>query len=165
MAYLSGGISGAKMLIVWGTDWIGACRLVVYFLIGMGIAAWEVEKLFDLQIAMVLLVGLACAQKVLPSILMTFIVCYVVFSFAFAHNPRFIGFMGKLECSYGMYLWGFTVQQMIIEVLHFKMGYTVTVYKMFFISSVASFVFAVCTYYLVEKPVNRCIYRRREWKK
>mgnify|MGYP006922462924 CR=1 FL=1 len=78
MVYLSGGGNESKMLIIWGTDWIGACRLLVYFLIGMGIAVWEAEKLFDLQIAMVLLAGLACARTELPSILMAFVVCYVV---------------------------------------------------------------------------------------
>lgn len=160
IVYFSVGLNGAKQFIVWGTDWIGTYRLVAYFLMGMGVAVWEAEKLFNLQIAMVLLVGLACARTELPSILMAFVVCYVVFSFAFAHNPRFVGFMGKLECSYGMYLWGFTIQQILINILHFKTGYTVTVYKMFLISSLASFAFAACTYYAVEKPVNICMNKK-----
>lgn len=165
MVYLSGGGNESKMLIIWGTDWIGACRLIVYFLIGMGVAVWEAEKLFDLQIAMVLLAGLACARTELPSILMAFVVCYVVFSFAFTHNPRFVGFMEKLECSYGMYLWGFTIQQILIKILHFQIGYTFTVYKMLIMSSLVSFVFAACTYYLVERPISRCINKEKERKK
>lgn len=68
-----------------------------------------------------------------------FVLPYFVFSFAFAANPVFSNVFSKKDYSYGLYFYGFLVQQMLIakfSYLNLSLNYYIIV------SIAATFVFA-----------------------
>lgn len=144
-----------SMWIFWGTDWIGAWKIAIYFIIGGIIACLKVEKIFHLQIASLLLIILIGFNINYQNILIFIMLPYIFLSFALSDKPLFYKFMNKIECSYGMYLWGFFVQQSLIYVICIKQGEEISVSAMFMLSFCISLVLSFITYYLLENPMKK----------
>lgn len=143
-----------ESLVIWGTDWIAAWKLAIYFFVGMGIAACNIERFFNIQVAVLLIFILACTINSVTSSIMIIVITYTVFSFAFVEKPFFSGFMNQLECSYGMYLWGFIVQQALINIICIRFGKNIHVNIMFLLSVSITFILSASTYYLIERKIS-----------
>ena len=76
---------------------------------------------------------------------------YIVFSFAFAPRPVFAMLQGKAEISYGLYLYGFFIQQVVVDVAQ-RCGYAITFTPALLISCALTIAAAYLSYYLVERP-------------
>ena len=140
-------------LVVYGTDWISALHIIPFYLIGVVCTIPELRKYLNLQVALVLLFVCSCLNMsyVGMQIVLYFVMPYIVFSLAFAPKPAFTRLKGKAEISYGLYLYGFFVQQLVVAVAQ-KFGYQIGFMPAFVISCVLTAVAAYASYYFVERP-------------
>lgn len=102
-------------LVFYGTDWIGALHNMVYYCIGMLYTLPEVKKRLNLPLATVLLLALQFSSVgyVAHTIAMYLLIPYFAHSFAYG-SSQFAHFGKKLEISYGIYLYGFFIQQLTV---------------------------------------------------
>lgn len=150
-------IFNSNSVVFYGTDMISAYHLMVLYMIGMLFTYEEVRRYLNMQVgymAMCVLFLVQFSAGPLQYFLMYLIIPYVVFSFAFAPQPVFGRFGRKMELSYGIYLYGFFFQQLVVSVQQHKgiiLGYS----KTLLLSGLLTLVAAMASYYWVEMPSMR----------
>lgn len=139
--------------VVYGTNVWDALNLVPYFFIGAIFTFERVKKCLNLQVASILMLVLASLNisLVKMELLFVFVLPYFVFSFGFSPNPVFSKFGRKVDLSYGMYLYGFVIQQILVKYL---LKYNLSVNVFFVISTIVTLVCAAFSWYLIEKPAQ-----------
>lgn len=140
-------------VVIWGSDIMQAMNLVPYFLIGAIFTFDKVKKLLNVQIGtlaffVAIMLNMSYEKT---QVVMVFILPYFVFSLAFANKPVFKKFGTKVDLSYGIYLYGFIIQQILVKYLS---KYELSVNVMFVISTLLSMLCAFVSWYLVEKPMQ-----------
>lgn len=142
-----------QRLVIYGTDWISALHILPFYLIGVVWTIPELHKYLNLQLALVLLLVCACLNMsyVSMQVVLYCAMPYIVFSFAFAPRPVFAMLQGKAEISYGLYLYGFFIQQVVVDVAQ-RCGYAITFTPALLISCALTIAAAYLSYYLVERP-------------
>jgi len=140
-------------IVIYGTDWVSALHIIPFYLIGVVCTLPELRKYLNLQAALVLLLVFSCLNMnyVHTQIGLYFVMPYIVFSLAFAPAPAFSWMEGKAEISYGLYLYGFFVQQAVVNVAN-RCGWQIGFMPAFVISCVLTAAAAYLSYYLVERP-------------
>lgn len=149
-----GQLKPGAIFVIYGTNMISALAIVPYFFVGIIFLSPEVKKYLNLQLATGLLC-IACMlnlSSVKTEIVLFFVLPYFIFSLAFAENPKFVKCFSKNDFSYGLYLYGFVIQQCIVKVL-WKYQLTLNIY--FVICSCATFFFSVMSWFLIEKPAQQ----------
>lgn len=137
--------------VIWGTDIVSALTIMPYFFVGIIYTSSKVKKYLNLQLATGLvlvaaIIGMAPAKS---ELMVFFILPYFVFSFALAEKPFFKKCFAKNDISYGMFLYGFVLQQMVVTLL---MKYQLTLNVYFVICSIITIVFGVLSWFCIEKP-------------
>lgn len=104
--------------VVYNVDFAQVVAIVPYYFIGMLYTLPSLKKRLNLQVASVLLLlslnmSMSAAKM---EMLRLIVIPYFVFSLAFAESPYFCKLFSKYELSYGMYLYGFFVQQAVIQI-------------------------------------------------
>ena len=121
----------------------------------------QIKKRLDIQKAIVgmgVLLMISRASAPLVYLFMDLFVPYFVFSFALEQEPVFRGYGRKVDLSYGIYLYGFYFQQLTMQYMRrneMNMGYMPVLIISFLPTVLAAFV----SYYLVEKPLQKCTHR------
>lgn len=140
-------------LVIYGTDWISALHIIPFYLIGVVWTLPELRKYLNLQVAVVVLFACSCLNMsyVSMQVVLYCAMPYIVFSFAFTPRPAFAKLQGKAEISYGLYLYGFFVQQVVVDVAQ-RCGYAISYTPALIISCVLTIAVAYLSYYLVERP-------------
>ena len=108
-------------VFVWADiNWSAALDILPFYFIGMLYGAPGVRKYLNLPLASVILLLACCFQlgSANNSLMMYTIFPYFVFSLAFAPASSLSRLLDKYEISYGLYLYGFFVQQLLV---HFTM--------------------------------------------
>lgn len=167
MAFLTGSVCGIDLLlrvfypearvVFYGTELISSYHLVVWYIIGMFYTYDEVRKYLNIQlagVAVLLLLIFQFSADGLQFLLMYIALPYFVFSFAYAEKPLFCNFGRRMELSYGIYLYGFFFQQLIVS-LEIKYGVSYGYMLTFLFSVLPTLVAAILSYYLVEVPALR----------
>ena len=106
-------------VVIYRTDWVAGAHLLVFFVIGMFCSLEGMKRVFHLQAAPCILflilltteIRSAAAQQAVWLISLP----YLVFSIALAEKPLFWKLGTKIELSYGIYLYGFFFQQLIVS--------------------------------------------------
>lgn len=146
-----------KMVVFYGTDLIAAYHLVVFYLIGTLFTYERVRSRLNLQIAgiaMCVMLVFQASSETLRCLMLYAFFPYFVFSLVFAPAPVFHGVGRKLEPSYGIYLYGFLFQQLVVfqqQKWGISLGYTGSL----ILSAIPTVAAAALSYYLVEQPVMR----------
>lgn len=140
--------------VLWGNnlpDWL---TLIPFFFIGSFLSFKEFKKYFNLQLATALLVAgsLISVNYVKAEILLFITLPYFVLSFALCEKPIFCGWFKKCDFSYGLYLYGFIVQQILYNALK-PYGFSLNI--MTLICFVGTLALSVISWYLIEKPLQR----------
>lgn len=106
----------AARWVFYSTDWIQALHIVPYYFIGMVYAAPCMKKILNLPFACILLFIFSCFKfsDLHTTFILYLLFPYFVFSVAFAPANVVSKFFDKHEISYGLYLYGFFVQQIAI---------------------------------------------------
>ncbi len=144
-------------LVIYGTDWALALNIIPYYFIGSMFAICVPKEIFDLQKAIVffffcILLG---GNLVLDNILLAISLPYLVFSLAYAPEPVFSKVMQKHEISYGLYLYGFFVQQLLLYIFIAKLGMELSIVTYLVLSTVCTIVLAYLSATFVEEPFGK----------
>lgn len=141
-------------LVIYGTNWMDAIPLIPFFFAGSLVTLPKVKKLLNLQwaTAFVVFAAVFSFNALATELVLTAVLPYLVFSFGLASKPVFGSIFTKNDYSYGLYLYGFVVQQCVMVLLG-KYAWSMNTY--FVISCVGSLLFAVVSWHLVEKPCQK----------
>ena len=104
------------VFIAYGTDWTQAVNLLPFYMIGILFTFPQIKKYCNMQRAIIFLLLASCLQTgtALNFLLLYTVLPYFIFSFGWAENPD-CSKMFPQEISYGMYLYGFPIQQCVIS--------------------------------------------------
>lgn len=141
-------------VIVYGVNLFHGFRLLIFYVLGILYTYDEMRRLLNLQVAWVgmwIFLIFRQAPQCILSFMQYLILPYFMFSLAFAANPMFQRVGSRVEPSYGIYLYGFFFQQLVVS-WYLAHGYSMTYLKVLIISGVPTLITAVITYFLVEKP-------------
>jgi peptidoglycan/LPS O-acetylase OafA/YrhL len=144
-------------LVFYGTDLVAAYHLIVLYVIGMLFTYEEVRTYLNLQVASVLLLVLLLFQfssEGLQYLMLYLIFPYFIFSLAFAPGAVFRNICRRVEPSYGIYLYGFFFQQLVV-LYQQQHGISWGYLRTLLIAAVPTVVAAVLSYYLIERPAMR----------
>lgn len=140
-----------KAIVVWGTDWTAGVMLAVYFFIGVILKTLQLEKIFSWQIGVVIIVLYNCLPQTIYNFAGPYMISYLVMCFGLAEKPIFEKVF-KRDICYGMYLYAFPVQQVVIYLFTVKLGVSMSVYLLLLISVVLTVILAEMQYWLLEQP-------------
>ncbi len=145
-------------LVIYGTDIASALELIPWYFIGMVFTYPCVQKKLNLQVASILLLCLSClnANSVCYEMLRYIIFSYFIFSFSLAEKPYFSRMFVKHEISYGIYLYGFFVQQIIVFVFK-KVNIAVGEIWLFLLSVIITIGVALISCITIEEPSQKII--------
>jgi peptidoglycan/LPS O-acetylase OafA/YrhL len=144
---------GPLRAVFYGTDWISALDVAPFFLLG---AVWQIvlpRRFLSSQSALLLVLLSATLPlgRITDEVALYLILPYAVLSFATA-TPAVFGWLGRFgDFSYGIYIYGFFVQQTIAHylktdgrpLLNFSLALPVTL------------LLAASSWHIVEKPFLR----------
>jgi peptidoglycan/LPS O-acetylase OafA/YrhL len=138
----------AQPWVFYATDVWASLTLAPYFIMGMALAASRLERLFNIYIAFALLFILAIVETspLVKEAMLIIILPYICLSFAMGRNlvPR----IGGVDISYGLFLYGFLIQQVLASMVSQPM-------KPWTIFAISLFITALpawLSWVLVEKP-------------
>lgn len=126
-------------------------RLAPFFFMGALIRIFNIERFLNLQTAIIILIITGCCDSEIRKIFLFGSVPYTVLSFCLA-RPAFFGKCSSWpDFSYGIYLYGFLIQQVIIQYLSANI-HPLTV---MFMATPLTLACACVSWYLIEKPALR----------
>lgn len=145
-------------LIIYGTDWLQALNIVPYFFIGGVVYLLKWKECFNLKLAAFFLLatsGIVFHKSWMNEMFCLIVLPYYVFSFFMGKGSKQSDVSIKILKSkycYGIYLWGFPVQQCMIQKLYIEKAEPLNVWVIFFLSLIVTYFIAMLTY--------ECIYYR-----
>ncbi len=142
--------------VVYGTNWYDTFGIIPYFFAGSLFALPGMNKLFNLQTATLLMALTAIFRfsSVKCEFILCFVLPYFVLSFALVERPVFSHWFEKCDFSYGLYLYGFVVQQIVSHQLQKLNNPLFSLNVTFVICFALTFVCAVISWYVIEKPMQ-----------
>ncbi|MDO5758744.1 MAG: acyltransferase [Rhodobacterales bacterium] len=137
-------------LVIWGSNTVMALEMFPYFLIGTAVQILHMRRFLNVQVAIVCLVlAPLCVSSWLTAELAALIVIpYVALSFGTASPPAFAAVARLGDISYGMYLYGFLVQQCV----SYLIGTEGQPLLNFVLSTIITAPLAVLSWKFVERP-------------
>lgn len=154
-AYLRTFLIGTKV-VFYTTDLIAAHHLVLMYVMGILFTFPQMKRLLSLQRGTALMGAfllLSLAAEPLHTAALDLLVPYFVFSFALTPAPRFSGWFKKIDLSYGIFLYGFFFQQLVMQTL-LRRGAECGFMQTLVLSAVPTVLAAAVSFYLVEKPMQ-----------
>lgn len=146
--------------ICWGTNWGIAMDLIPYMLIGGLYALYDLRSYCSIQVAALLLIVASCVSFRYYELLALLIIPYCALSFALCDGPLFAECFRRNNIAYGVYLWGFPVQQLLIYLLKVRWGWDGSVNLYFLLSLALTIVLALLSHRWIETPVEGFLRRK-----
>lgn len=149
--------------IIWGTNIFDGLALSPYFFVGAVFTFAGFQKRLSVQWAVLLafitgVVMLNSYWKIETLLFLT--LPYITLSLSFASPAVFGRLFAVNDYSYGLYLWGFFVQQLLV---HFIGGGVMGILPYTLLCLAVSTVCAMVSWHLVEKPCNALGKRITRW--
>ena len=138
----------------YGTDWLAAMDLIPYMLIGSLFEVANLKEYCNIQLATILLFCTTCISYQHIELAAFIVLPYFTMSFALCEKPFFAGLFEKNNIAYGVYLWGFPVQQLLIYLLVVKANKPWSVNVFFVLSLIPVIGLAFLSHRFVEKPIE-----------
>ncbi|SHJ17450.1 acyltransferase family protein [Parasporobacterium paucivorans] len=143
-----------KVIVIYGTNIIEAVYIGVYFFIGGLFSLIDLKKYLNIQIASIAFFVAVCLGNfgnIKMEILTLILLPYFVFSFAFAEKAFFSKCFSKNDYSYGIYLWGFVIQQIFT---HLLVKYEVRFNYYLLFSILGALICAIVSWHFIERPAQ-----------
>jgi len=143
----------AETVVVWGTNLVSWLEMAPYFVWGIVYRLWLRPGFLNVQVAMVLLLllPLGIYNWASAEVVSLLIVPYVTLSLGQGAPPRFAWLERIGDLSYGIYLYGFLVQQVVASFFltpgHHWMN--------FLLAAPISVILGALSWHFVEKPAMR----------
>lgn len=133
-----------------------ALAVAPYFLVGYLFSQPKIKKILNLQAALFMFIFFAFIQFTteVSEAMLFFVLPYVVFSIALTAKPIFKNFGTKNDYSYGLYLYGFVSQQMLMNIFAVQMHADLPFYAYLLMSIGLALLFAFFSWHCVEKPMQ-----------
>lgn len=152
-------MSPEKSLVIYATDWVSAMEIIPYYFIGMAYTITNGQKRLNFPVSVFLMLIFSCFNLSGIAYLMLFypIFSYFILSLAFGTEIyiKNIPFQ-NLEISYGIYLWGFFIQQSVVQLAAIQ-GWNLSFPVILMICTVLSILMGYLSCVLVERPAqNMC---------
>lgn len=144
-------------VVFYGTNLVSAFHLTTAYLIGILFTYDEIKKYLNLQAAGAALCIMFLLQTTMAPIRycgMYVLFPYIIFSFVFAPKPLFSKIDKHMDLSYGIYLYGFFFQQLVMSLLQ-KYGIGMSYMQVLILCAVPTIIAAILSFYLVERPMIR----------
>lgn len=149
-------------IIFYAMDLGQILSIIPYYLLGMMVASLKInKKSFSILTGCVLMIVYSASginSIVVSNFLEFILIPYIIFSIAFADKGKLGKICEKYELSYGIFLYGFMIQQLIIYLLY-KRGIYPTVGLMLVICLGITIICALLSNRCIEQPVNKWIKR------
>lgn len=141
-------------IIFYGTNLLDVCELGVYFMLGNIFALVDKKNIYNLQLSIIILLVLAFIPipYQVKNFLLIPVLTYFVLSFGNTPNALFQNVLKKYNVNYGLYLYGFPIQQIVIQLLG---KYNLHVLLLFLISLVPIVLFGFLNFIAIEKPISK----------
>jgi len=145
------------ILVVYGTPFKNVSDLAPFFFMSGLFTLPFYKKLLNIQVGFILLViaQLLSLSNWKMDIVQFVVFPYAILSFAFDSKPVFKDFSVKNDYSYGLFLFGFVSEQSIIKYLLIDNTIVENRNVLFVISILLALGFAVMSWHLVEKPMQK----------
>ena len=142
-----------KQIVVWGNDLLQATDLLPAFFLGH-IFSFVDKKYFNWQIGTIVFLIVSFLSIPLPYSDLVFpaTLAYFILSFGNAERPVFRNWFKKSDFSYGLYLYGFPIQQIMYVLLKKANLHPLL---MTFICFAIVLGFAILSWCFIEKPANK----------
>ena len=143
--------------VFYGTNWFDALTILPYFFAGSVLALPEFKNIFNIQIAFIMLLVAAIFKfgSVKYELILSLILPYSVLSFSLTEKPVFSRWFEKSDYSYGLYLYGFVIQQAVYhQIEKLKLPFF-SLNISFLICFVCTFICAFVSWHLIEKPSQK----------
>lgn len=140
----------------YGMDLSQAIHVLPYFFIGCFFAVCKLERFLSMQIVTIaVLVVPLCL--LLPVSIGYYMECtlipYLILSLALAEKPIFAKF-NKFDISYGMFLFGFTIQQALIKVFTLR-NWSLNIWVLIVLSVSISGLMGMITEKFIDRPAGK----------
>ena len=139
----------------YGLNWLNITNLIIWFFWGVAISSLKNDKFINIQLAIILLIVYICCTPTVKHVLEPYVIGYLVISFCLIEKPVFSNI--KRDICYGLYLYAFPIQQLIVNVFYVKLHLHLNVYLYFLVSLILTWLFAEMSYSVIE---NRSIIRK-----
>ena len=131
-------------------------QIIPYYFVGVLIAACNMEKNLNTQVAIVLMfiiAGLYYLPAPFCHIGQYIFIPYVIMSLALEEKPVFAAF-NKRDISYGMFLFGFVIQQVLIQIF-IQNGYPLNTWILLALTLVFDILMGAFTERFIEIPSRK----------
>lgn len=143
-------------LVFYGTNWPDALSLLPYYFMGALFSLFDMKKYLNIQIG-ILLISIASfctTNQALNELAVGLALPYFILSVGLIQEPLFSSFFEKADFSYGIYLYGFPVQQVLYQIIH-PFFPSCGVLTMSVVSFGISLCFAVLSWFLLERHIQK----------
>lgn len=143
-----------RQVIFYGTDLVYAYHLVVMYMIGMFFVREELQRSLNLQRAILLTAVLFLTEyagEPLHFAALYIVFPYLIFSLALTKEPAFARVGSRVDLSYGIYLYGYFFQQLVIQRMC-RAGHPPGYLTALALSGILTIPAAFLSWYLTEKP-------------
>lgn len=144
-------------VVFYGTNLVSAFHLAAAYMVGILFTYDQVKKFLNLQAAgaaMCIMFLLQTTMAPIRYLGMYLLFPYIIFSFVFAPKPLFCKIDKHMDLSYGIYLYGFFFQQLVLTFLK-KYQLDMSYMQVLILSAIPTIIAAILSFYLVERPMIR----------
>ena len=153
-------IQGTYIIYGISLDWL--INLTPYYVIGAAFAIFDFDKnKLNCTLALFLVFFFQIIPPdyiVVKNMIRFTILPYSIFCIAYGKKMRLSNFFDKYEISYGVYLYGFLVQQTVIYVLN-KLNIRLSLISMFLVCYIITVLVALINRKLIEEPCRKLLNR------
>ena len=151
--------------VVWGTDWAKALDVMPYMMIGSLYSVADLKKYCNLQIACLILLASCCISCSNIELINFIVIPYFTMSFALCEKPFFSGWFEKHNIAYGVFLWGFPIQQAIVYLFQIRTYHAWSPNIFFILSMIPTIIAACLSHRFIENPIEGFLKRKLLFKK
>jgi peptidoglycan/LPS O-acetylase OafA/YrhL len=136
-------------IVIYATNFWNWLELAPYFMIGTAAALARANRLLDINVALMLVMMTAMAGRgpLVEEAMLMLALPYAVLSFGLGWSPLLGRFARYGDLSYGLFLWGFFVQQIVVSAIGVRGGALTN----FALSLVIATPLAFASWHLLEK--------------
>ena len=143
-------------IVFYGTDWIQALNVISYFFIGGIVYFYPVGKYLNTPLASILFLlfcSISFRTQVINELVCLICISYLVLSLAFDSKQVKLKWLHS-EYAYGVYLWGFVIQQCIIQKFYVEFVNPWSSWSIFIVSVIVTYFVSMLSYKYIYAIVN-----------
>lgn len=142
-----------KSFVFYGTEWVSAAADISFWFIGIMMEEFELEKHASVTVgvSLLMILNLVGPQVFIQNVILYIVWPYFIMSLGLNDSLKKIG--SHLEISYGMYLYGFVIQQTVIYFMETG-NHMLSVNRCIVVCTLLSMIAGALSSILIARPVR-----------